>query len=215
MEFKHYSVMLTETIDGLDIKPEGQYLDGTLGGAGHSSEIAKRLTGKGMLYGVDQDAEAIKAATERLKPYSEHVTVIKSNYRNAVELLKQRGVTGLDGILLDLGVSSYQLDNEERGFSYRFDTPLDMRMDREQSLTAREIVNNYSKEALARIIRDYGEDRCAQNIAKHIVEARAVKPIETTLLHSLCFLKLPEVFDQEAQSDLSQGSIRRLQYRIG
>ncbi|MCR5279758.1 MAG: 16S rRNA (cytosine(1402)-N(4))-methyltransferase RsmH [Lachnospiraceae bacterium] len=180
MEFKHYSVMLTETIESLNVKPEGSYLDGTLGGAGHSSQIAKALTGKGMLYGVDQDAEAIKAAEERLKPFKEHVTIIKSNYRNAVEILKQRGVKGLDGILLDLGVSSYQLDNEERGFSYRFDTPLDMRMDREQTLTAREIINNYSKEALARIIRDYGEDRFAQNIAKHICEARAVKPIETT-----------------------------------
>lgn len=180
MEFKHYSVMLTETIESLNIQSEGLYLDGTLGGAGHSAEIAKRLTGKGMLYGVDQDAEAIKAATARLEPYSSHVTIIKSNYRNAVELLKQRNVPGLDGILLDLGVSSYQLDNEERGFSYRFDTPLDMRMDRDQELTARQIVNTYSKEALARIIRDYGEDRFAQNIAKHIVEAREKKPIETT-----------------------------------
>ncbi len=180
MEFSHYSVMLNETIEALAVKPEGKYLDGTLGGAGHSSKIAEKLTGEGMLYGVDQDADAIKVAAERLKPFEKHVTIIKSNYRNAVSILKQQGVKGLDGILLDLGVSSYQLDNEERGFSYRFDTPLDMRMDREASLTAREIVNNYSKEALARIIRDYGEDRFAQNIAKHIVEARAVKPIETT-----------------------------------
>ncbi len=180
MEFRHYSVMLTETIDNLNIKSEGVYLDGTLGGAGHSFEIAKRLTGRGMLYGVDQDGDAIEAATARLEPFKSHVTIIKSNYRNAVELLRQRNVTGLDGILLDLGVSSYQLDNEERGFSYRFDTPLDMRMDREQELTARQIVNTYPKEALARIIRDYGEDRFAQNIAKHIVEAREKKPIETT-----------------------------------
>lgn len=180
MEFSHYSVMLNETIEALAVKPEGKYLDGTLGGAGHSSKIAEKLAGEGMLYGVDQDADAIKAATERLKPFEKHVTIIKSNYRNAVSILKQQGVKGLDGILLDLGVSSYQLDNEERGFSYRFDTPLDMRMDREASLTAREIVNNYSKEALARIIRDYGEDRFAQNIAKHIVEAREAKPIETT-----------------------------------
>ncbi len=180
MEFSHYSVMLNETIEALTVKPEGKYLDGTLGGAGHSSKIAEKLVGEGMLYGVDQDADAIKAATERLKPFEKHVTIIKSNYRNAVSILKQQGVKGLDGILLDLGVSSYQLDNEERGFSYRFDTPLDMRMDREASLTAREIVNNYSKEALARIIRDFGEDRFAQNIAKHIVEAREAKPIETT-----------------------------------
>ncbi len=180
MEFKHYSVMLNEAIEYLDIKPEGRYLDGTLGGAGHSSVIASRLKGNGKLYGVDQDSEAIEAATKKLEPFKEHVEVIKSNYRDAVKILKSKGVTGLDGILLDLGVSSYQLDNEERGFSYRFDTPLDMRMDKDASLTAREIVNTYSKEELAKIIRDYGEDRFAQNIAKHIVEARALKPIETT-----------------------------------
>ncbi|MCR5310986.1 MAG: 16S rRNA (cytosine(1402)-N(4))-methyltransferase RsmH [Lachnospiraceae bacterium] len=180
MEFKHYSVMLNEAIEYLDIKPEGRYLDGTLGGAGHSSVIASKLEGTGKLYGVDQDSEAIEAATKKLEPFKEHVEVIKSNYRDAVKILKSKGVTGLDGILLDLGVSSYQLDNEERGFSYRFDTPLDMRMDKDASLTAREIVNTYSKEELAKIIRDYGEDRFAQNIAKHIVEARTLKPIETT-----------------------------------
>ncbi len=180
MEFKHYSVMLNETIEGLNIKPDGAYLDGTLGGAGHSSVIASKLSDKGRLYGVDQDEDAIAAASERLKPFKDRVAIIKSNYREAVGILKNMGVKGLDGILLDLGVSSFQLDNEERGFSYRFDTPLDMRMDKDASLTARDIVNTYSKEDLARIIENYGEDRFARNIAKHIVEARAEKPIETT-----------------------------------
>jgi len=180
MEFKHYSVMLNETIEGLNIKPDGAYLDGTLGGAGHSSVIASKLSDKGRLYGVDQDEDAIAAASERLKPFKDRVTIVKSNYREAIGILKNMGVKGLDGILLDLGVSSFQLDNEERGFSYRFDTPLDMRMDKDASLTARDIVNTYSKEDLARIIENYGEDRFARNIAKHIVEARAEKPIETT-----------------------------------
>jgi len=180
MEFNHYSVMLNETIEQLNIKPDGIYLDGTLGGAGHSSQIAKRLTGEGMLYGVDQDEAAINIATERLTPYKEHVTIIRSNYKDAVKELKQRGVTGADGILLDLGVSSYQLDTVERGFSYRFDSDLDMRMDTRERLTAKDIVNTYSQKDLARIIRDYGEDNFAQNIAKHIVQAREIKPIETT-----------------------------------
>ncbi len=172
--------MLNETIEGLNIKPDGAYLDGTLGGAGHSSVIASKLSDKGRLYGVDQDEDAIAAASERLKPFKDRVTIVKSNYREAIGILKNMGVKGLDGILLDLGVSSFQLDNEERGFSYRFDTSLDMRMDKDASLTARDIVNTYSKEDLARIIENYGEDRFARNIAKHIVEARAEKPIETT-----------------------------------
>lgn len=180
MEFKHYSVLLNETIDALNIKENGIYVDGTLGGAGHSSVIASKLSDKGHLYGIDQDEDAIKAATERLKPYEDKVTVIRSNYVNAVSKLKEMGVKGVDGILLDLGVSSYQLDNYERGFSYKFDTALDMRMDRDQKLTAKDIVNTYSLQDLARIIRDYGEDNFAQNIAKHIVEARNIKPIETT-----------------------------------
>ncbi len=180
MEFKHYSVLLNETIDALNIKENGIYVDGTLGGAGHSSVIASKLSDKGHLYGIDQDEDAIKAATERLKPYEDKVTVIRSNYVNAVSKLKEMGVKGVDGILLDLGVSSYQLDNYERGFSYKFDTALDMRMDRDQKLTAKDIVNTYSLQDLARIIRDYGEDNFAQNIAKHIVEARSIKPIETT-----------------------------------
>ncbi|MBQ8137873.1 MAG: 16S rRNA (cytosine(1402)-N(4))-methyltransferase RsmH [Lachnospiraceae bacterium] len=179
MEFKHYSVMLEETIEELKIRPDGIYMDGTLGGAGHSSEIAKRLT-TGHLYGIDQDAAAIETATERLKPYKENVTVIRNNYCNAVADLAERGVTEFDGILLDLGVSSYQLDTGERGFSYRYDAPLDMRMDQRQTLTAKQIVNEYSESDLYRIIRDYGEDKFAKNIAKHIVAARKTKKIETT-----------------------------------
>ena len=179
MEFKHYSVMLEETIEELKIKPDGIYMDGTLGGAGHSSEIAKRLT-TGHLYGIDQDAAAIETATERLAPYKENVTIIRNNYCNAIADLAERGVTEFDGILLDLGVSSYQLDTGERGFSYRYDAPLDMRMDQRQTLTAAQIVNEYSENDLYRIIRDYGEDKFAKNIAKHIAKARQTKRIETT-----------------------------------
>lgn len=180
MEFNHYSVLLKETIAGLNIKPDGAYMDGTLGGGGHSYEICKALGSKGHLYGIDQDEAAIEAAGEHLKEFGDKVTIIRTNYENAVEELKSRGVTGVDGIVLDLGVSSYQLDNEERGFSYRFDTKLDMRMDERQSLTARDIINGYSESELFRIIRDYGEDNFAKNIAKHIVKARAEAPIETT-----------------------------------
>ena len=180
MEFNHYSVMLTETIDELNIKPDGIYIDGTLGGAGHSSEIAKRLSGKGHLYGIDQDEAAIEAASERLKDFKDVTTIIRANYKDAVRLVKEQGVKGADGILLDLGVSSYQLDTVERGFTYKYDTPLDMRMDTRQRLTAKEIVNTYSQKDLARIIRDYGEDDFAQNIAKHIVSEREKKEIETT-----------------------------------
>ena len=180
MEFNHYSVMLTETIDELNIKPDGIYIDGTLGGAGHSSDIAKRLSGKGHLYGIDQDEAAIEAASERLKDFKDVTTIIRANYKDAVRLVKEQGVKGADGILLDLGVSSYQLDTVERGFTYKYDTPLDMRMDTRQRLTAKEIVNTYSQKDLARIIRDYGEDDFAQNIAKHIVSEREKKEIETT-----------------------------------
>ena len=180
MEFKHYSVMLQETIENLNIKPDGIYLDGTLGGAGHSYEIAKRLTKGGHLYGVDQDEAAIEAAGERLKEFKDRVTIIRSNYKDAVSILKEMGVGGVDGILLDLGVSSYQLDTVERGFSYKYDTALDMRMDDRQTLTAKDIVNTYSQKELARIIKEYGEDQFAQNIAKHICAQREIKPIETT-----------------------------------
>ncbi len=179
MEFNHYSVMLNETIESLNIKPDGIYVDGTLGGGGHSFEIAKRLT-TGHLYGIDQDEAAIEAASERLKDYKENFTAIRANYKDAVSILKEKGIGGVDGIVLDLGVSSYQLDTAERGFSYKADSPLDMRMDRRQKLSAYDIVNTYPIKELFRIIRDYGEDKFAQNIAKHIVQARETKPIETT-----------------------------------
>lgn len=181
MEFKHYSVLLEETIEHLNIRPDGIYVDGTLGGAGHASEVAKRLSEKGRLIGIDQDADAIRAAGERLKPFGDKVTIIRSNYANMKEELHRIGVEKVDGIVLDLGVSSFQLDTPERGFTYRDENaPLDMRMDDRQSLTAKDIVNGYSEMDLYRIIRDYGEDKFAKNIAKHIVQERAKKPIETT-----------------------------------
>lgn len=179
MEFNHYSVLLAETIEQLHIKPDGIYVDGTLGGGGHAYQVCSRLT-TGHFYGIDQDDAAIVAAGERLAPFGDKVTILRNNYCNMRGALAAEGVTGVDGIVLDLGVSSYQLDTEERGFSYRYDAPLDMRMDRRQTLTARDIVNNYSENDLYRIIRDYGEDKFAKNIAKHIVMNRADKPIETT-----------------------------------
>ena len=179
MEFNHYSVMLEETIENLNIKPDGIYVDGTLGGGGHAFHVCKNLK-NGHFYGIDQDDAAIKAASERLAVYGDMVTVIRDNYRNAKAALKELGVEKVDGVVLDLGVSSYQLDTEERGFSYRFDADLDMRMDRRQTLTAKDIVNQYSEMDLFRIIRDYGEDNFAKNIAKHIVKARQIKEIQTT-----------------------------------
>ena len=179
MDFKHYSVMLRETIDYLNIKPDGIYLDGTLGGGGHAWEVCSRLR-QGHLYGIDQDDAAIAAAGQRLAAFADRVTLIRNNYCNARTALEERGVKQVDGIVLDLGVSSYQLDEQERGFSYRYDSPLDMRMDRRQSLTARDIVNSYSETELFHIIRDYGEDTFAKNIAKHIVKGREQEPIETT-----------------------------------
>ena len=179
MEFQHYSVMLAETVDKLNIRPDGIYLDGTLGGGGHAFEVCKKLT-TGHFYGIDQDDAAIAAAGERLRPFGEKVTILRGNYCNARAMLAQQQVTKVHGIVLDLGVSSYQLDESERGFSYRFDAPLDMRMDRRQVLTARDIINEYSETELYHIIKDYGEDPFAKNIAKHIVRARAEAPIETT-----------------------------------
>ena len=179
MEFKHKSVLLEETIEGLNIKPDGIYVDGTLGGAGHACEVCKKLSAKGRFIGIDQDQDAIIAASERLAPFKQ-ATVIRSNYCYMVPELAARGINKVDGILLDLGVSSYQLDNEERGFTYRVDAPLDMRMDQRQTQTASDIVNGYEEKELYRIIRDYGEDKFAKNIAKHIVAARQVKPITTT-----------------------------------
>ena len=181
MEFKHYSVLLNETIENLNIKPDGIYVDGTLGGGGHAYQVASRLSEKGRLIGIDQDADAIAAAGERLKEFGDKITIIRSNYANLKEELHRIGVEKVDGIVLDLGVSSFQLDTPERGFTYRDENaPLDMRMDDRQSLTAKDIVNGYSEMDLYRIIRDYGEDKFAKNIAKHIVQERAKKPIETT-----------------------------------
>lgn len=179
MEFNHYSVLLAETIEQLNVKPDGIYADGTLGGGGHAFEVCSRLDA-GHFYGIDQDDAAIAAAGERLAPFGDKVTILRNNYCNMRTALAEKGVERVDGIVLDLGVSSYQLDTEERGFSYRYDAPLDMRMDRRQHLTARDIVNGYSENELYRIIRDYGEDKFAKNIAKHIVMRRAEKPIETT-----------------------------------
>ena len=180
MKFNHTSVLLQETIDGLNIRPDGVYVDGTLGGGGHSYEIASRLSDRGQLIGIDQDEAAITAAGERLKEFGDRVIIVRSNYRNTKSILQSLQIEKIDGMMLDLGVSSYQLDTEERGFSYRYDAPLDMRMDKRQTLTARDIVNGYSGMELFRVIRDYGEDKFAKNIAKHIVAARQQSPIETT-----------------------------------
>lgn len=180
MEFKHKSVLLDETVNGLGIKADGIYVDGTLGGGGHAYEIAKRLGEKGSIVGIDRDEAAIEAAGIRLRDFGERVTIVRSNYCDMKSLLHHIGIDKVDGIVLDLGVSSYQLDTAERGFSYREDAPLDMRMDRRQKMTARDIVNEYSEMELYRVIRDYGEDKFAKNIAKHIAQARGKSSIETT-----------------------------------
>lgn len=195
MEFKHKSVLLEETIQNLNIKPDGIYVDGTLGGGGHSYQIASRLSDKGRLIGIDQDADAIAAASERLEPFKDRVTIVRNNYCNMDKVLKDLGIEKVDGIILDLGVSSYQLDTAERGFTYNVDAKLDMRMDQRQEKTARDIVNDYSEFELYRIIRDYGEDKFAKNIAKHIVAARQEKPIETTFeLNELIKAAIPMKF---------------------
>lgn len=180
MEFKHKSVLLFETIENLNIKPNGIYVDGTLGGGGHSFQILKQLGDGGRLIGIDQDEDALKAAGERLAIFEDKVTTVRSNYCHMKQVLHELGIEKVSGIVLDLGVSSYQLDEPERGFTYREDVPLDMRMDRRQPKTAKNIVNEYSEMELFRIIRDYGEDKFAKNIAKHIVAAREKKEIETT-----------------------------------
>lgn len=177
--FRHVSIMPEEVLDGLNVRPDGIYLDGTLGGGGHSFLIAQLLK-NGRLIGIDRDAQAIEAARERLRPFSDKVTIIKDNYKNAAAALNELGIEKVDGILLDLGVSSHQLDSAERGFSYMHDAPLDMRMDQEETVTAYDIVNGYSENELYRLIRDYGEDGFAKNIAKHIVAAREKAPIKTT-----------------------------------
>ena len=180
MTFQHYSVLLNETIEQLDIKENGIYVDGTLGGGGHANAVLQRLGDGGRLIGIDQDAAAIQAAGERLAPFGDKVTVVRSNYSAMPQVLEDLGIHGVDGIVLDLGVSSYQLDTVERGFTYREDTVLDMRMDQRQTKTAKDIVNDYSEMELYHIIRNYGEDKFAKNIAKHIVQARQKAPIETT-----------------------------------
>ena len=179
IQFNHYSVLLNETIEALQIKPDGIYLDGTLGGAGHAYQVCKKLT-TGRFYGIDQDEAAIEAAKGRLNEYGDKVTILRNNFCNAKQALHELGVEKVNGILLDLGVSSYQFDTQDRGFSYRFDAPLDMRMDQRQRFTARDVVNDYTEQQLFEIIRNYGEDPFAKNIAKHIVEARQESTIETT-----------------------------------
>ena len=180
MMFEHKSVLLEETIDSLNVKPDGIYVDGTLGGGGHAFQVCKRLGEYGRIIGIDQDADAIAAATDRLKGYKDKVVIVRSNYENIRTVLQDLGIRKVDGIYLDLGVSSYQLDTADRGFTYREDAPLDMRMDQRKEETAADIVNTYSEFDLYRIIRDYGEDKFAKNIAKHIVKAREDHPIETT-----------------------------------
>lgn len=179
MEFKHKPVLLKETIENLNIKPDGIYLDGTLGGGGHSLEIAKRLE-SGLLVGIDQDIDAINKSKEVLAPYKDKVIIRKSNFIDFDKVLDELEIDFIDGALLDLGVSSYQLDKGERGFSYHQDFPLDMRMDQSQKFNARDLVNDYPKEELERVIFEYGEERWAKRIAEFIVEERKVKPIETT-----------------------------------
>lgn len=197
MEFKHTSVLLWETIDNLNIKPDGIYVDGTLGGGGHSFHICDKLGENGRLIGIDQDEDAIKAASKRLESFSDKVTIVRNNYCNMKAALKELGIEKVDGIILDLGVSSYQLDTVERGFSYKYDTALDMRMDTRQTLTARDIINDYSEMELFRIIRDYGEDQFAKNIAKHIVMEREKAPIETTFqLNEIIKASIPAKFRQ-------------------
>lgn len=195
MEFKHKSVLLEETVDSLNVKPGGIYVDGTLGGGGHSLEICKRLNGQGRLIGIDQDQDAINAATKRLEEYKDLVTIVRSNYEEIADVLRSLDIESVDGIVLDLGVSSYQLDDAERGFSYMADAPLDMRMDQRNSKTAKDIVNEYSEMELYRVIRDYGEDKFAKNIAKNIVKAREEKEIETTFeLRDIIEKSIPKKF---------------------
>ena len=179
-EFKHISVLLDETIEGLNIKPDGIYVDGTMGGAGHGYEVCKRLGPDGRYIGIDRDEAAIAAGRQRLSEFEDKVSIVRGNYSSAPAILKELNIDKVDGIMLDLGVSSHQLDVAERGFSYMADAPLDMRMDKRQTKTAYDIVNEYSEKELAHIIREYGEDKFAQNIAKHIVAMRKQKPIETT-----------------------------------
>ncbi|MFX0548896.1 16S rRNA (cytosine(1402)-N(4))-methyltransferase RsmH [Hathewaya histolytica] len=197
MEFKHVSVLLEETLEGLNIKEEGIYVDGTLGGAGHSSEILKRLSNNGRLIGIDQDTDALKAAKERLKNY-DNVTYVHNNFYNIKEILEQLEIDEIDGIMMDLGVSSYQLDNKDRGFSYMQDAPLDMRMNRESDFSAYQVVNFYEEQRLYEIIREYGEEKFAKRIASNIVKERKVKEIQTTFeLVDIIKKSIPAKFRRE------------------
>lgn len=179
-EFRHLSVLPEEVIEGLKIDPSGIYVDGTLGGGGHAFLVAEKLSRGGKLIGIDRDAEAIEAAAKRLEPFKDRVTIVKGNYENAKQILSDLGIDKVNGILLDLGVSSYQFDNKDRGFSYREDAPLDMRMDRSDVMTAYDVVNTYSENELCRILKDYGEEKFAKNIAARIVKNREIAPIRTT-----------------------------------
>lgn len=198
MKFRHYSVLLKETIEQLQVRPDGIYLDGTLGGGGHAEAVVKKLSDEGRLFGIDQDEAAIEASSKRLEAYRGKVTILRNNYRNAVAALKELGVDGVDGIVLDLGVSSYQFDEAERGFSYRYDTALDMRMDQRSTLSAKEIVNGYSESELFHIIKNYGEEPFAKNIAKHIVREREKKEITTTF-------ELNEIIKNAIPAKMRQG----------
>ena len=180
MEFVHKSVLLDEVIEGLNIKEDGTYVDGTLGGAGHAGHVCAKLGPNGKFIGIDQDEDAIKVSTERLNKYGDIVTIVRKNYSDMPKVLDDLNISGVDGITLDLGVSSFQLDTAERGFSYRMDAPLDMRMDNRQPLSAETVVNEYTESELFHIIKNYGEDKFAKNIAKHIVMERKKSPILTT-----------------------------------
>lgn len=193
MEFRHVPVLLQETIEALNIKENGIYVDGTVGGAGHSSEIAARLGSGGRLIGIDQDASAVEAARERLRPYGSKVEIVRGNYSEMPRILRKLGIEKADGILLDIGVSSYQLDTAERGFSYKQDAPLDMRMDQRAGLTAADVVNSYSEQELKRVLSEYGEERYAGSIAHNIVRERASHRIDSTLeLAELVKRSVPE-----------------------
>ena len=172
MEFKHVSVLLNECIEGLAVKPDGIYVDGTLGGAGHAFHVCEKLSEKGQFIGIDQDEAAIRTSTERLQPFGDRVHLVRSNYVNVKQVVKELQIDKVDGILLDLGVSSYQLDERARGFSYMGNSPLDMRMDTSTGITAKDVVNNYSEEELADIIWNYGEEKFSRQIAKNICIAR-------------------------------------------
>ena len=198
MKVRHYSVLLKETIEQLQVRPDGIYLDGTLGGGGHAEAVAKKLSDEGRLFGIDQDEAAIEAASKRLEAYRGKVMILRNNYRNAVAALRELGVEGVDGIVLDLGVSSYQFDEAERGFSYRYDTALDMRMDQRSTLSAKEIVNGYSESELFHIIKNYGEEPFAKNIAKHIARERKKKEITTTF-------ELNEIIKNAIPAKMRQG----------